>query len=116
MSDLLLILPAVLLGLALHAVHRGEHRRHAHLMIAAMGCIALGLCLAYPGLQAPGRPIAMALLGLLGVTAVLGRGALAWREGHPRFARVPRLHRAAGALSLLSLALGLGAWLLRRWH
>lgn len=116
MSDLLLILPATLLGLALQAVHRGDYRRHAHFMIAAVACIALGLCLAYPGLPAPVRPLAMALLGLLGVTALLGRGALAWREGHPRFARVPRLHRGMGALSLVGLALGLGAWLLRRWH
>lgn len=115
MSDLLLILLTVLLGLALHAAHRGDHRRHGHIMITVIGCFTLGCYLAYPELPAPVRPLAMALLILLGVTALLGRGALAWREGHLRFARVPRLHRALGAISLISLAIGLGAWLLGRW-
>lgn len=60
------------------------------------------------------RIVAFTLLVLLGCTLVLGRSALAWREGRSRHAGVPRFHRAAGTLSLVGLALAVTAWLLRR--
>jgi cytochrome b561 len=52
-------------------------------------------------------------LGLAGVTLLLGRLALAWREGRSTRAALPRLHRTFGTATLIGLALTTVVWLLR---
>ena len=46
-------------------------------------------------------------------TVLLGRKALAWREGRSTRAFVPRIHRASGAATLTALAITTIIWLLR---
>jgi len=48
-----------------------------------------------------------------GTTLLLGRAALAWREGRSDRSFIPRLHRAAGALTLALTACTLVVWFLR---
>ena len=98
--------------LALRAVRRGDYRWHGHLMLAAWALIALRGALAFPALAATPRWVLFILLGLALATLGLGRFALAWREGATSLAKLPRLHRAVGSLTLLYLALVLAAWFL----
>lgn len=48
-----------------------------------------------------------------GTTVLLGRKALAWREGRSTRAFVSRIHRACGAATLTALAITTIIWLLR---
>ena len=114
MLDLLLLPAALMLALGLHAVRRGEPRRHAHLMAAALALVAVRASLAFRSLPGVERSAAVGLLVCGGFTMALGRKALAWREGRSRRAALPRFHRAAGALTLILLALAAVAWMLRR--
>jgi hypothetical protein len=50
------------------------------------------------------------------MTVLLGRKALAWREGRSTQAFLPRLHRASGAATLTVLALTTVLWLLRNYR
>jgi hypothetical protein len=84
-------------------------------MVAALSCLFLHGTLSGPHLSHTWRWIGSAMFLLFGATAMLGRGSLAWREGHRGFARLPRFHRALGALSLLGIASTLVAWLMIRW-
>ena len=113
MLDLLLI-PAVLLaGLALRAARRGDHRAHGHLMTAAFTLAGLRMVLR-PRAASDGQvAVSLGLLALVGGTVLLGRRALAWREGRSTAASAPRTHRASGATTLAAAALVLAAWLLR---
>ena len=83
-------------------------------MTAAFGLVALRVFLALPGLSALERGAGAGLLACGGGTMALGRKALAWREGRSRQATFPRFHRAAGATTLILLALAATAWLLRQ--
>jgi lysylphosphatidylglycerol synthetase-like protein (DUF2156 family) len=114
MLDLILIPPVLLLALGLRAVRRGEFRVHGHLMAAAIALLGLRLTLAFPGLPRLHRGAGLAVLGLAGLTILLGRQALAWREGRSRQAALPRIHRAAGACTLIAVTLAAAAWLLQR--
>ena len=113
MLDLLLI-PAVLLALfALRAVRRGDHRVHGHLMTAAFTLGGLRMVLR-PRAAPDGQvAVSLGLLALAGTTVLLGRRALAWREGRSATATAPRHHRASGTITLAAAALVLAAWLLR---
>lgn len=113
MLDLLLIPVLLLAGLALRAVRRGDHRTHGHLMTATFTLVGLRMVLrprAAPDAQVA---VSLGLLALAGATVLLGRRALAWREGRSHSTRAPRIHRAAGATTLAATALVLAAWLLR---
>ena len=46
-------------------------------------------------------------------TSFLGRRALAWREARSQQGHLSRIHRAAGLITLVGLALTMGYWLLR---
>ena len=48
-----------------------------------------------------------------GATVLLGRKALAWREGRSTQAILPRIHRAFGAATLAVLTITTIIWLLR---
>jgi hypothetical protein len=113
--DLLLVPAAFLPFLALRAVHRGAYRQHGHLMVAALSCLFLHGALSWPQLPQSWRQTGVAMFLLFGATVLLGRGSLAWREGHMGFAKFPRLHRALGVMSLLGIAFALMAWLMARW-
>lgn len=114
MLDLLLIPAAILLVSALGAVRKGEHRLHGHLMSAAFTLVALRLLL-YPRNFAKVHLATWLLtLGAAGTTVLMGRLALAWREGRSTHAAIPRVHRALGALTLTGLALTTLAWMLRQ--
>lgn len=113
MLDLLLIPAAAMLALALRAVRRGEHRLHGHLMAAAVALVFLRVLLHPRALEAHHQALWLALLGTAGGTLLLGRAALAWREGRSTRSAFPRLHRAAGTLTLALAVLTLAAWLLR---
>lgn len=113
--DLLLCLPVLSGALALRAVRRGEQRQHGHLMAATV--VLVGLII---GLQPADVPDLTLMAGwgwlaLAASTMLLGRWALAWREGRTRWRHGPRLHRTAGLLTLISLALLIVLWLLRSW-
>ena len=113
MLDLLLIPAVLLVAFALRAVHRGEHRLHGHLMTAAFTVVALRMLLrprAFPPFH---LEVGLLVLGLAGVTMVLGRMALAWREGRSHRAHLPRIHRGSGILTLVSFGLAMLVWLLR---
>jgi hypothetical protein len=113
MLDLLLIPAAVLLALALRAVRRGEHRLHGHLMTATVTVVFLRVSLHPRALQSHHLALWLTLLAAAGGTLLLGRAALAWREGRSARSAVPRLHRTAGALTLALAALTLAVWFLR---
>ena len=113
MLDLLLIPAGLLLALALRAVRRGEHRLHGHLMTAAFTVAGLRLLL-HPRSLAQVHLTAWTLtLAAAGTTLLLGRRALAWREARSARSGIPRVHRAAGALTLVLAALTLVMWFLR---
>ena len=111
MADLLLLPAALLLILGLRAVRRGDPRPHGHFMAA--GVLVIGTRLLLP-LSRPARGVGLGVLALAGITLLLGLQALAWREGKRPPSRLPRLHRAFGALTLIALALATAAWLLSR--
>jgi len=113
MLDLLLIPAVLLVVFALRAVRQGEYRLHGHLMAAVVTVVGLRLLLHSrewtPFQLAPW----LAAFALAGTTLLLGRMALAWREGRNTQAFIPRIHRAFGAATLILLALSTVAWLLR---
>ncbi|HEX4844774.1 MAG TPA: hypothetical protein VFV26_01055 [Geothrix sp.] len=112
MLDLLLIPAGLFLALALRAVRRGEHRLHGHLMTAAFTLAGLRVLL-HPRSLAQVHLTAWAVtLASAGATILLGRKALAWREGRSVQAFLPRIHRAAGTLTLVLAALTLVMWFL----
>ena len=113
MLDLLLIPVALLVLLALRAVRRGEHRQHGYLMSAAFTLVGLRLLLHPRDLNRFHLIIWLLTLVVAAVTMLLGRAALAWREGRSTRATIPRLHRALGAATLIGLALTTVVWLLR---
>jgi hypothetical protein len=113
MLDLLFLPAALAVAYAFRAVHRGEYRLHGHLMASAFTLMGLRLLL-----QANHSPrlhlnLWLGALGLAGATLLLGRQALAWREGRSWKAALPRLHRTAGILTLITVSLVTLAWLLR---
>lgn len=113
MLDVLLIPAALLLALALGAVRRGEHRLHGHLMTAAFTFFGLRLML-HPRSLSPHHLVTWLLtLAAAGMTMLLGRQALAWREARSTKTVYPRTHRTMGALTLIGLALTTFVWLLR---
>lgn len=113
--DLLLLLPVLSGALALRAVRRGEQRQHGHLM--AVTVVLVGLIVGLHPADAPVHTLqaSRGWLALATATMLLGRWALAWREGRSRWRHGPRLHRTAGLLTLISLALLIVLWLLRTW-
>lgn len=113
MLDLLLIPAAIVLALALRAVRRGDHRLHGHLMAAAATVVLLRVVLHPRALASHHLVLWLVLLGAAGTTLLLGRAALAWREGRGRSPWVPRVHRAAGATTLILAILVLAVWFLR---
>ena len=113
MLDLLLIPAVALLAFALRAVRRGDHRLHGHLMTAGFTVAAIRMALHPIRLTEVRLAASLAILGLAATTILLGRRALAWREGRSHRAGFPRLHRAAGALTLVAATFALSAWLLR---
>lgn len=113
MLDLLLIPAAVLLVLALRAVRLGDHRLHGYLMTAAFTFIGLRLVLHPRDLHPHHRIIWLITLAAAGTTILLGRMALAWREGRSNRTAIPRIHRAFGTATLVGLALTALVWLLR---
>jgi len=111
--DILLIPAALLLILALRAVRRGDHRLHGHLMIAAFTLIGLRLVL-HPRNLSPHHSILWLItLAAAGTTILLGRMALAWREGRSTRTSAPRIHRAFGTATLVGLVLTTLVWLMR---
>ncbi|WP_243321979.1 hypothetical protein [Geothrix sp. SG200] len=113
MLDLLLIPAAILLGFALRAVQRGDHRLHGHLMAATVTVVLLRVVLHPRALALRHILLWLALLAVAGTTLLLGRAALAWREGRSTRAAIPRIHRAAGALTLILALFTLAAWFLQ---
>ncbi len=113
MLDLLLIPALLLVAFGLRAVHRGDHRLHGHLMTAAITVVALHMLLRPRAFPADHLEVGIVLLSLAGATLLLGRMALAWREGRSRRSHAPRIHRASGILTLISFVLALVVWLLR---
>jgi hypothetical protein len=113
MLDLLLIPAALLLAFALRAVRRGDHRLHGHLMVATVTVVVLRILLQPRTLERHHLALWLLLLGSAGGTLLLGRAALAWREGRSTWSVVPRLHRAAGTLTLTLAAFTLAVWFLR---
>ena len=113
MLDLLLIPAAVLLFLALRAVHRGEHRLHGYLMTAAFTLVGLRLLLHPRDLTRFHFSLWLLTLAAAATTMLLGRMALAWREGRSTRTSSPRIHRASGTATLVGLALTTLVWLLR---
>ncbi|HEX9010067.1 MAG TPA: hypothetical protein VF804_06855 [Holophagaceae bacterium] len=114
MLDLILVPAALLLALGLRAVRRGDPRIHGHLMAAAFTLVGIRLALPFPYLPHAHRNLGLGLLALAAGTILLGRQALAWREGRSHRAMLPRIHRAAGTFTLAVAALAAVAWLLRR--
>jgi hypothetical protein len=116
MLDLLLIPAAVLVILALRAVRQGAHRLHGYFMSATFTLVALRLLLHPTDLSQLHLTIWLTTLALAGTTLLLGRMALAWREGRSSRAAIPRLHRAFGVTTLIGLVLTTLVWLLRHHH
>jgi hypothetical protein len=82
-------------------------------MAAALTVVALRLVL-HPRTILPAHMGAWgAVLACGGLSLLLGRRALAWREARSQQSHLPRLHRAAGLTTLVGLALTMGYWLLR---
>ena len=113
MLDVLLIPAVLLVALALRAARQGAHRTHGYLMTAAFTTVALRMLLRPRAFPSGYLEVVVGVLGLAGGAMILGRGALAWREGRSRNPQVPRFHRALGSLTLVSFALALVFWLLR---
>lgn len=113
MLDLLLIPAAILLAFALRAVRRGDHRLHGHLMAATVTVVILRVILHPRTLANHHLALWLVLLAAAGTTLLLGRAALAWREGRGTRPAIPRIHRTAGALTLALTALTLAVWFLR---
>ena len=113
MLDLLFIPAAVLLAFALRAVRLGDHRLHGHLMVATVTVVILRVILQPRALAVHHLALWLALLAAAGLTLLLGRAALAWREGRSDRSYLPRIHRAAGALTLVLTAATLVVWFLR---
>jgi uncharacterized membrane protein YozB (DUF420 family) len=114
MLDVLLIPAALLLTLALQAVRRGEYRLHGHLMTGAFTLIGLRLLLHPTGLSPAHRTLWLITLTVAGLTILLGRMALAWREARSTHPSLPRIHRTIGKTTLVGLALTTLVWLLRQ--
>jgi hypothetical protein len=113
MLDVLLIPAALLLTLALRAVRDGEYRLHGHLMTGAFTLVGLRLLLLPIGLSNTHRTIWLITLGAAGLTILLGRMALAWREARSTHPSLPRIHRTVGKITLAGLTLTTLVWLLR---
>jgi hypothetical protein len=113
MLDLLLIPAALLLVLALRAVRRGEHRLHGHLMSSAFTIIGLRVLLYPRGLIQLHLTTWLLTLASAGMTILLGRRALAWRESRSLRMSTPRVHRMFGTATLSGLAITTLLWLLR---
>ena len=113
MLDLLLIPAALLPILALLAVRRGEHRLHGHLMTAMLTLVGLRLVLHPRNLTRFHLALWLGTLAVAGLTLLLGRLALAWREARHTHSAFPRIHRAMGSIALVGLALTTLIWLLR---
>ena len=113
MLDVLLIPAALLLALALRAVHRGEYRLHGYLMTAVFTLVGLRLLLHPRDLGLAHRAIWLITLTAAGLVILLGRMALAWREARSTHPSVPRIHRTIGKTTLVGLALTTLVWLLR---
>ncbi len=113
MLDLLFIPAAVLLAYALRAVRVGDYRLHGYLMVATVTVVILRVLLHPRNLTPHHFALWSALLLLAGTTLLLGRAALAWREGRSGRSALPRIHRAAGALTLALAAATLLVWFLR---
>jgi hypothetical protein len=112
-----LLLPALLmLALGLRAVRRGDHRLHGHLMSAAFTLVGLRVLLFPRELARLQLTTWLVTAMAAGTTVLLGRKALAWREGRSTQAFLPRLHRASGAATLMVLALTTIFWLLRNYR
>jgi hypothetical protein len=113
MLDLLFIPAAFLLAFALRAVRQGDHRLHGYLMVATITVVILRHIL-HPRMLTPQHfTLWMALLPVVGTTLLLGRAALAWREGRSMRAALPRIHRSAGTFTLVVTACILTVWFLR---
>jgi len=113
MLDVLLIPAALLLTLGLQAVRRGEYRLHGHLMTAAFTLIGLRLLLHPRDLSPAHRTVWLITLTAAGLTILLGRMALAWREARSTHPSLPRIHRIVAKTTLVGLALTTLVWLLR---
>jgi len=113
MLDLLLIPAALLLTFALRAVRRGDHRLHGHLMMATFTVVFLRIILHPRSLGRLHLALWLAVLAAAGSTLLLGRAALAWREGRSARSGIPRVHRASGTFTLALAALTLAVWFLR---
>ena len=113
MLDLLFLPATLLMAFALRAVRQGEHRLHSYLMTAAFTVVGLRVMLYPRALARLHLTIWLLTLGLAGITILLGRKALAWRETRSLQATAPRIHRLLGATTLSGLALTLLVWLLR---
>lgn len=113
MLDLLFIPAALLLAFALRAARRGDHRLHGYLMVAAVTVVILRMLLHPRALATHHFTLWAAPLIMAGTTLLLGRTALAWREGRSDRTSIPRIHRGAGALTLALTAVSLVVWFLR---
>ena len=113
MLDILLIPAALLLALALRAVRRGEYQFHGYLMTAVFTLIGLRLLLHPRDLSPAHRTVWLITLTAAGLTILLGRMALAWREARSTHPSLPRIHRTVGKTTLVGLALTTLVWLLR---
>ena len=113
MLDLLLIPAAFLLVLALRAARQGDHRLHGYLMVATVTVVLLRVILHPRTLAEHHLVLWSALLLAAGTTLLLGRAALAWREGRSTRSAIPWIHRTAGTLTLVLTALTLVVWFLR---
>jgi len=113
MLDLLLLPAALLVALALGGARRGEHRLHGHLMAAAVTITGLRILLYPRALPALHLGLWLVALSLAGMTLLLGRQALAWREARGSRQGLPRVHRAFGTATLIGLGFTALVWLLR---
>jgi lysylphosphatidylglycerol synthetase-like protein (DUF2156 family) len=82
-------------------------------MTAVFTLIGLRLLLRVTGLNPVHRAIWLTTLTAAGLTIVLGRMALAWREARSTHPSLPRIHRAVAKTTLVGLALTTLVWLLR---
>jgi hypothetical protein len=113
MLDLLFLPAAVLLACALLAARRGDHRLHGYLMVATVTVVILRVILQPRALAPHHLALWLALLAAASLTLLLGRTALAWREGRSDRSAIPRIHRTAGTLTLLLATATLVVWFLR---
>jgi hypothetical protein len=113
MLDLLLIPAALLLAAALRAVRHGDYRLHGHLMTGTFTIVGLRVLLYPRGLVWLHLTTWLLTLAAAGLTILLGRRALAWRETRSFETATPRLHRLSGVATLSGLAITTLLWLLR---